>query len=176
MNFFINFLELIGALVFCFFVLTSLGRFFLHICLTKEKNQIDVTDTLVGLSFCIGLLEFLRIFIPIDWKINLFLICFSIIYLYFFDQIAWIKLLHSFNQFLHILRTLFWLFVFISFCLLALADPNNYDDWINKIQLLNSDKILYKNISINALDTAKKFTWSNRSRKVIKLYNKCMSK
>jgi len=57
-----------------------------------------------------------------------------------------------------------------------LADPNNYDDWINKIQLLNSDKILYKNISNNARDTAKKFTWSNRSRKVIKLYNKCMSK
>ena len=45
MNFFINFLELIGALVFCFFVLTSLGRFFLHICLTKEKNQIDKAKT-----------------------------------------------------------------------------------------------------------------------------------
>jgi glycosyltransferase involved in cell wall biosynthesis len=57
-----------------------------------------------------------------------------------------------------------------------LADPNNFDDWINKIKLLNSNKILYKNISNNAYNTAKKYTWSNRSRKVIKLYNKCMAK
>jgi glycosyltransferase involved in cell wall biosynthesis len=57
-----------------------------------------------------------------------------------------------------------------------LVDPNNYDDWIAKIQLLNNNKILYKNISNNARDTAKKFTWSNRSRKVIKLYNKYITK
>jgi glycosyltransferase involved in cell wall biosynthesis len=51
-----------------------------------------------------------------------------------------------------------------------LADPKNYDDWINKIQFLNKNKKFYNKISNNAYNTAKKFTWFNRTKKIIELY------
>ena len=67
-------------------------------------------------------------------------------------------MLHSFNQFLHILRTLFWLFVFISFCLLALADPNNYDfyyyhqqsiRWLNEFPITLGLGNLFSKLAFN---------------------------
>jgi glycosyltransferase involved in cell wall biosynthesis len=53
-----------------------------------------------------------------------------------------------------------------------LADPKNYDDWLNKIKLLHNDKNLYKKICYNSYNTAKKFTWLKRTKKILEVYNK----
>jgi len=89
MKFILALLEVGVVIALTFFVITSIGRFFLRYLGLDIREQVSPTETWVGFSLSIVVLEFLQLFLPINYQITFFFILFTFLYSVKFDSRAW---------------------------------------------------------------------------------------
>ncbi len=102
MKFILALLEVGVAIALVFFVVTSIGRFFLRSLRLGIPDQVSPSEAWVGLSLSIVALEFSQLFLPINYQVTFFFIVFAFIYSVIFDSRAWLT---SFFETLKFLKT-----------------------------------------------------------------------
>ena len=89
MNYSLALLEAGIGVATTFFVMTSIGRFFLKYLHLDVQDQVSPIETWIGFSLSIVMLEFLQLFVPINYQVTFVFIFFAFLYAIVFDGRTW---------------------------------------------------------------------------------------
>lgn len=147
MNYLLALLEAGIGVAITFFIMTSIGRFFLRYLRLGIQDQVSPIETWIGFSLSIVALEFLQLFIAINYQVTFVFVFFAFLYAIVFDKCIWLSEFFRGLTFLRLFPIQSFLLGIIALLIISGSLPltGNYDSGLyhfGSIRWLNESPIV----------------------------------